>query len=405
MEQILTRTQNLRKTAAVIRRNLHDHLTKLADRHLVVTVTGPRQSGKTTLCRAAFPDHRYVSLERPDLREQAQQDPLGLLASAGDGVIFDEVQHVPELLSYLQVEVDERPRPGRFVLTGSQHFGLLGSVAQSLAGRSAFVHLLPPSLDELRRFASHPSELLSTLWSGAYPAIHDRGVPPDEWLAGYVASYVERDVRQVLQVKDLRSFQSFVRLAAGRTAQVVNLSGLAADVGVAVGTIKSWLSVLKASFLVALLPAWHRNIGKRFVKAPKLHFLDTGLCCWLLGIGSPRELSTHSSRGAIFESWVAAEILKARYHAGRRPALHHLRTRKQEEIDLVLDDRGQRIAVEVKSGRTVVAEMLRPLDRLGRLLEDPDTSVVRRLIYGGDELREWAGVSVIPWSEVATPSW
>lgn len=389
----------------MIRRDAEACLRALASRHAAVTVTGPRQSGKTTLCRAAFPDHGYVSLERPDRRDEARADPLGLLARFPEGLLLDEVQHVPELLSYLQVEIDSSPRPGRYILTGSQHFGLLDSVSQSLAGRSAFLRLLPPSWNELSRFPAPPEDLATALWTGSYPAIHDRVLPADEWLSGYVASYVERDVRQVLAVRELRAFQTFVRLAAGRTGQVLNLSSLASDAGVSVGTAKSWIGVMETSFLIALLPAWHRNAGKRLVKAPKLHFLDTGLACYLLGIGSPRELETHSARGALFESWVAAELLKARLHRGADARLHHLRTRRGGEIDLVLDGGATRWAVEAKSGLTVVSDTLRSLLREAPLLEDADTDLRLRLAYGGAERRTLRGVELLPWMEVATAGW
>ena len=389
----------------MIRRNAQARLEELATRHPSITLTGPRQSGKTTLCRAAFPQHAYVSLERPDRREEAIEDPLGFLAQLRDGAIIDEVQRVPELLSYLQGEIDQDPRPGRFILTGSQHFGLLASVTQSLAGRTAFLHLLPPSWDEVQRFERPPADLMTALWTGAYPAIHDRGIPADEWLGSYISAYIERDVRQLLEVRHLRAFRTFVRLAAGRTAQPLNLSGLSADAGVSVGTAKSWIGVLEASFIVALLPAWHRNVGKRLIKAPRMHFLDSGLCCALLGIGGPRELLTHSARGAVFESWVASEILKARFHRGTDARLHHLRTRRGEEIDLVVDGGPTRCAVEVKSGRTVAGDVIRLLSRLAPLLEDPDHQVARCLVYGGDEARESRGVQLVPWRQVQRTAW
>ena len=384
----------------MIDRDLGPHLHRLATRHPVVTVTGPRQSGKTTLCRHAFPDLPYVSLERPDLRAEVATDPLGFLSDHRHGAVIDEVQRVPELLSYLQVEVDERPEPGRFVLTGSQHFGLLRSIGQSLAGRTALVHLLPPSLGELRRFEHAPTTLWEVVLQGAYPAIHHRHVPAAEWLASYVATYVERDVREVLAIQDLRTFQTFLTLAAGTTGGLLNLSRLASDVGVAVTTIKAWVGVLETSFLAMRLSPWHRKVRSRLAKAPKLHFLDSGLACWLLGIRTAEQLAVHPLRGALFESWVASELLKQRWHVGQRAELFHYRDRRGHEVDFVLEEGGRVRAVEVKSGRTATGDQLRPLLRLAPLLEQAGLELESVLVYGGDERRRSRGVSLLPWHEV-----
>lgn len=404
--------------AAVIPRNLEASLRTLATYYPVVTVTGPRQSGKTTLCRATFPDKPYVSLEALDEREFATTDPRGFLAQHAAGAIIDEVQHAPDLLSYLQVDVDARPEHGRFILTGSQHLGLSQAIAQSLAGRTGVLHLLPLGLDELRRFPAPPQDLFDTLWRGGYPRIHDRQIPADRWLADYVATYVQRDVRQVLNVGDLHAFTTFLRLCAGRTAQVLNLSALAADAGISHNTARAWLSVLETSFLVFRLPAWHRSITTQMVKSPKLHFFDTGLACHLLGIRAPDQLVHHPLRGAIFESWVASEIYKARVHRGQAPALFHLRQQRGIEIDLVLDAPSRLVLTEAKSGATVAPDAFKSLDAAAAHLDrssitaparesgpEVPTPLARVVVYGGETAQHRTGVTVVPWHAVADYRW
>lgn len=381
----------------MIPRDLARPLRQAAASYPVVTLTGPRQSGKTTLCRAAFPRLRYVSLEPPDVRAHARADPRSFLADLEGGAILDEVQHAPDLVSYLQAEVDARPEPGRFILTGSEHFSLTGRIAQSLAGRTAVLHLLPPSLGELRRFPSPPSTLWEVLFAGAYPRIHDRGIPPSRWLGDYVATYVERDVRAVLDIGNLAAFTTFLGLCAGATAQEVNLSRLGADAGVTHNTARAWLSVLEASFLVFRSPPWLRNARKRLVKAPKLHFLDAGLCCYLLGIREPDQLRTHPLRGAIFESWVASEIFKVRAHAGLPPRIAHRREVRGAEIDIVVD-RGARgpLWVEAKSGATVAEDWFLALTAVRG---------ERRIVHGGDRAERRGDVRVVPWSRIDTEDW
>jgi len=391
----------------MIARDLADIVLDAALLYPVVTVTGPRQSGKTTLCRALFPDRPYVSLEPLDVREHAVSDPRGFLAEIEDGAVLDEVQHAPGLFSYLQEEVDRRPDPGRFVLTGSQHFGLSQQISQSLAGRTAVLHLLPPGLDELRRFPSPPEELFATLLTGAFPRIHDRAIPSDRWLADYVATYVQRDVRQLLEVGNLQTFATFLRLCAGRTAQELNLSSLAGDVGVTHNTIRSWLSVLETSYLVFRLPAWHRNPGKRLVKAPKLHWIDSGLVCHLLGIRETEQLKLHPLRGSIFESWVASEIRKAHLHRGVPADLYHLRQTRGTELDLIVEHGRALVSVECKSGRTVSGEFLRPLNWFREaMLESGEADRVDSvLVHGGDASQTRDGVAVLPWAGVADHPW
>lgn len=391
----------------MIPRNIEPRLRHLARTFPVLTITGPRQSGKTTLCREVFQDHEYLSLEQPDVRDHAIDDPLDFLERHRGGVILDEIQRAPELLSYIQGEVDRLRRPARFVLTGSHNFLLLSAVSQSLAGRSAILNLLPLSHDEVRRFPTSASDLWGTVWTGGYPAIHEEGHDPADWLSAYATTYVERDVRQVLEVRDLRAFQTFVRLCAGRTGQVLNMGSLGADAGVSAGTVRSWLGVLEASFLIKLVPGWYANPRKRLLKSPKLHFLDSGLACWLLGIRTPADLHLHHARGALFESWVVAEVLKSRLNRGRPADLFHVRNQKGEEIDLLVDD-GVRLAlVEAKSGQTIASDAFRALERWDVLLgaDACSASASRLLVHGGTMRRKRGDIEVLPWEDLAEWEW
>ena len=391
----------------MVRRTLQKRLMALATRYPVVTITGPRQAGKTTLCRAAFSKKRYVSLENDDTREYARRDPRGFLADHAAGAILDEIQRVPSLLSYVQTEVDERPKPGRFILTGSANFALLQSVSQSLAGRTALLTLLPLALEELRRFHEPPQTVDHTLWNGTYPALFDRRIEPVDWYPSYVGTYVERDVRQILNVGDLVSFRTFLGLCAGRTGQLLNSSALGADAGITHATARSWISVLEASYLAWRVPAFHANVNKRLVKAPKLHFFDSGLACHLLGIRRPEHLRAHPLRGALFESWVAAEILKASTNRGMTPALFHFRDRKGNEVDLVLDLGHELVAIEVKSGHTVASDFFAPLHAFAATFGGGRSRrrVRRVLVYAGDERQVRSDVTVLPWSNIDGFDW
>jgi uncharacterized protein len=382
-------------------------LLTAASQYPVVTITGPRQSGKTTLCRMAFPGLAYVSLEPIDFRLFAEDDPRGFLSTFTSGAILDEVQRAPDLLSYVHEAVDADPTPGRFVLTGSEHLGLSRAVAQSLAGRSAVFHLLPMSFDELSQFPSPPAQLHEVLWQGGYPRIEDRDVPPGRWLADYVTTYVERDVRQVSGVTDLATFSGFVRLAAGRSGQELNLSSLGQDVGVSHNTIRSWLSVMEATFLVALLPPWHTNFRKRFVKAPKIHFIDAGLAAHLIRIERPDQVLTHPHRGALFETWAVNEIRKWRMHRGLAPRMYHYREARGVEIDVIVETADRLLLVEIKSGMTVHSSWFRHLSELkARLRSSGDSREVEtRLIYGGDQARTQEEVKVVPWAAIHEYDW
>lgn len=292
-------------------------------------------------------------------------------------------------------------------MTGSQHFALSAQIAQSLAGRSAVFELLPPSIDELQRFPQAPSDLLEVLWMGAYPRIHDRQIPANRWLADYLTTYVQRDVRQVLNVGDLASFTAFVRLCAGRSAGVLNLSALGADAGVTHHTARAWLSVLETSYLVVRVPPWNRSLRKRLTRAPKLHFLASGLLCHLLGIRSADDLRHHPLGGAIFESWVAAEIYKTRAHRGLAPELLFCRDYKGHEVDLVLESPSTLTLIEAKSGSTVASDFFTGLDRLKALLRSAGETraITARVVFGGELGQSRSDAAVLPWREVAATGW
>jgi len=396
----------------MIRRTLEKRLKEAVKQYPVVTVTGPRQSGKTTLVRALFKDYRYVSLELPDQREFSIEDPRGFLDQFDGPVILDEVQRTPELFSYIQVMVDEHSDwRGRFILTGSQNFLLLQNISQSLAGRCAVLHLLPFALSELEgRGAISPEKLgktvpkkirppkaglLETLFTGFYPPIHDRQLPPHDWLSNYYQTYLERDVRSILNVGDIETFGRFVRLCAGRTGQLLNLSGLASDCGITHTTAKRWISLLEASFIVMLLRPHYKNFGKRLIKSPKLYFLDTGLLCYLLGVRTPQELFQRSERGAVFESFVLSELYKNFLHRGEQPGLYFWRDASGHEVDIVIDTGEELIPIEIKSAQTVASDFFNNLKYFQGLTGDESSPA--SLVYGGSDAFRRSGMAVYPW--------
>ena len=381
-----------------IPRNAEPRLQYFADGYPVLVVTGPRQSGKSTLVRHAFPGHRYVSLEDLDQREFAETDPRGFLHQFNDGAILDEAQRCPAIFSYLQTRVDERQQPGEFILTGSQQFGLLSDITQSLAGRAALLTLLPMSYDELQRAGKIDQNLDKILFNGAYPPIYDRGLKPHPWYGNYVRTYLERDVRQLIKVQDLGTFQRFLRLCAGRTGQLLNLSSLANDCGITHNTAKAWISVLEASYIVHLLPPHHQNFNKRLVKTPKLYFLDTGLASWLLGIRNSEQLATHVQRGALFETWVISELLKARYNAGETSNLYFWRDRSGHEVDLLIDQGTYLSPLEIKSGQTINRDYFKWLDFWRKLAGK--TAGKAWLVYGGEIRQSRTDVTILPWFEI-----
>jgi len=364
------------------------HIQPLFDRLLsqypVVTLTGPRQSGKTTLARATRADLPYVTLEDPDTRRFALEDPRGFLAGYPAGAIFDEVQRAPEITAYLQAVVDADPTPGRFILTGSQQFELMHGVSQSLAGRTAVLRLLPFTAAEVASLRPEAADrdLAAWLLAGFMPRIHDRRLDPSQALGDYFATYVERDLRQLAAVHDLQRFDRFVRLCAGRVGQLLNLSSLANDCGITQPTARAWIDLLQTSFLVHLLPPWFVNSGKRLIKSPKLYFCDVGLACWLLGLREPAQVRRDPLWGALFENFIVVEALKDRFNRGESAPLHFYRDAGGHEVDLLLDVGGRQHAIEIKAGATVNPDFFLGLRQFAK--DHPAHLGGGAVIHGGD---------------------
>lgn len=374
-------------------------LKQLAMLFKAVAVIGPRQSGKTTLVRSLFTDKPYVSLEDPDTRQYALEDPRGFLANYPNGAILDEAQRTPNLFSYLQGILDERNRMGEFIITGSNNFLLQQNITQSLAGRVAYLQLLPFALQELYRQDSpelaHQDTLLLT---GGYPPIHDYRIPPQDWLPNYLRTYIERDVRQIKNVTDLIVFERFVRLLAGRSGQELNITPLAVEVGVDIKTIQSWIGILESSFIIFLLRPHFKNFNKTIVKRPKIYFYDTGLVCSLLGITQEKQLEIHPLRGSIFETLMVAELVKKRTNNGKEINLYYWRDKTGREIDIIIDEVNDLIPVEIKSGKTVHSDFFKNLMYWMKLSETTKGFI----LYGGDQDQSRSnGIIVTSWRNLA----
>lgn len=363
-----------------------------------IAILGPRQSGKTTLAQATFPKHRYITLEDPLIRSFALQDPRGFLASIEDehGVILDEFQNVPNILSYLQGIIDAKKRPGYFVLTGSQNFLVNQAITQSLAGRIAIHKLLPLSIQEFSDAQLLPAAPEDAIFMGGYPRLFDTPAEPVSWYMDYVTTYLERDVRQIKTITDLNIFHTFIQLCAGRIGQQLNLTALGAEVGISHTTARAWLSLLEASYIVFTMHPYHKNFSKRLVKTPKLYFYDTGLACNLLRIDSVTQLMSHYLRGGLFESYILADLYKQYYNSSIRPALYFWKDQRHE-IDGLIEQATTLIPLEIKASKTLspsLFESLSYFEQLAQKVAQPGF-----LIYGGTDPMVFHGKKAVPWNQ------
>ena len=383
---------------AMILRSTQNRLVRLAKAFRAVAVVGPRQSGKTMLCRAVFPDKPYVSLENPDTWEFSQADPRGFLAQFPKGAIIDEVQKAPHLFSYLQQLLDETKKKGLFILTGSSNFIMQENISQTLAGRVGYIELLPLSIPEIAGYTKLPAGFASLAFKGGYPELYKGNMRPIDWYPNYVNTYIERDVRQLKNIGNLGAYLRFLKLCAGRTGQILNLASLANDCGIDAKTAGSWLSVLQTSFIVYLLRPYHGNFNKRIIKSPKLYFYDTGLACHLLGIEKYNQISTHSAKGALFENLMVTEVLKHRLNSGLPDNLYYWRDKTGHEIDLLLESAGKLTAIELKAGETIAGDYFRHMNYFDSIT---DGLLKKLLVYSGAELQMRDKLlTVVPWQQI-----
>ena len=382
----------------MIKRDIEDTLRQYAEQFKAVIITGPRQSGKTTLAKMVFPDKDYVSLEEPDYRAMALNDPRRFLDQYPEGCILDEAQRAPELFSYLQGRLDASNKPGQFIITGSQQFGVMREISQSLAGRVGLLSLMPFSNRELNRGGYSWSSVDEMLFHGSYPPVYDQKIGVVPWMNSYIDTYVERDVRQLINVRDLNRFDQFVRLCAGNIGQLFNASRLGVDCGINHGTVSNWLSILDASYITFRLHPHHRNYRKRLVKTPKIYFWDTGLACRLLGIEKPQQLALHPSRGYLFENWVVTELLKARYNAGLKNNLFFWRNNTGLEFDIIIEKGNKLTPVEVKSGATIAQAWF---DAIEKWIDLAGSDAARAyLVYGGTKSFSQKAVTILSWQNI-----
>lgn len=384
----------------MIQRHIQSHVVRLAQQFPVVAIMGPRQSGKTTLAKMTFPDYAYVTLEDLDKRLVAAQDPKGFLASFVDckGVVIDEIQEVPSLLSYMQGVVDAHDRPGFFIITGSQHFLLHEKITQTLAGRIALLTLLPLSVAEMKDAGVLPKNVEELLLKGCYPRLYDRISDVRTWCASYINTYVERDVRQVLNINNLLAFTNVLKLCAARVGNLINYADIARDAGLNQQTIKEWISVLEASFIVKNVAPYYKNFSKRVTKSSKLYFYDTGLLCYLLGIRTADELFNHPLRGAIFESFVMSEMFKNTFNINEQPALYFWRDAVGFEIDCIIEKSiMQTVPVEIKASKTLSLDFFKSLEKWPSISQSSGAVAV---VYGGDQTMQTSGGKAYAWHAV-----
>jgi len=382
----------------MIKREAEIKLIKLAKTFRSVAVVGPRQSGKTTLCRRTFPQKPYVSLENPDILEYAITDPRGFLNQYKRGAILDEIQRAPQLFSYLQQILDETKSKGLFILTGSNNFLLQENISQTLSGRIAYLQLLPLSLEEIRAAGKLKSDYKGHILQGGYPEVVAKRILVADWYAGYITTYVERDLRQLKNINNLALFIKLLRLCAGRTGQILNLTSLSNDCGIDQKTVASWLSILQSSYIIYLLKPYYNNFNKRIIKAPKLYFYDTGVACSLLGINSAKQITSHAAKGPLFENMMVIELLKKRLNNGLTDNLYYWRDKTGNEVDVLVDHAGKLTAIELKAGETISSDYFKGLNYFVSLVE---ANIQQWLVYGGSqEQKRNNGILVKPWNEL-----
>lgn len=384
----------------MINRIATERLIHLSKTFRSVAVVGPRQSGKTTLCRTVFPEKPYVSLENPDVLEFATTDPRGFLSQFNNenGAILDEIQKAPHLFSYLQQILDETKMKGLFILTGSNNFLLQESIAQSLSGRIAYLQLLPLSLEELKTSSFLKNEYAWHLITGGYPEVISEGINPTDWFPNYISTYIERDVRQLKNINNLSLFTKLLRMCAGRTGQILNMSSLANDCGIDQKTVAAWLGILQSSYILFLLKPYHNNFNKRVMKTPKLYFYDTGVACSLLGIKAAEQIAIHAAKGALFENLVVSELLKQRFNTGESDNLFYWRDKTGNEVDIIEENAGKLTAIELKAGETINNDFFKGLNYFSAL-ETPNTEKI--VVYGGNQTQNRSnGISVKPWNNI-----
>lgn len=378
----------------MIQRAAKDKLRDLASKFKAVAVTGARQTGKTTLVKQVFKGKPYLSLENPETRNFALEDPRGFLASYPHGAILDEVQRTPELFSYLQEILDNSKVKGLFILSGSNNFLLQQNISQTLAGRVGYINLLPFSIEELKKSKLLPKDDDQLMLKGFYPPIYDQEIPPLDWCPNYIRTYIEKDVRQIKNITDLIVFERFIKLLAGRSGQELNNSALAVETGVDVKTIQSWIGILESSFIIYLLKPHFKNFNKTIVKRPKVYFYDTALVCYLLGIRYVSQLKTHPLRGSIFEGMVVTELIKKRTNAGLPINLYYWRDKTGHEIDVIIDNAGKLLPIEIKSGKTLNAEFFKNIEYWSKL-SGAEKSV---LLYAGEQnQKRTTGKEILNW--------
>lgn len=383
-----------------IERKIAPRLKKLSTQFPVIGILGPRQSGKTTIAKALFPSYRYFNLEELDTRRFAEEDPRRFLKALEDekGVILDEIQRVPDLLSYIQAHVDEWHKPGFFVLTGSENILLNHHISQTLAGRIALVTLLPLSLQELEEASLLPLKMEEALFRGFYPPLYARKMEPKEWIQSYIQTYVERDVRHLKQITDLSLFQKFLQLCAGRVGQLLDLTSIGNDCGITAHTVRSWLSLLEATYVIFLLQPHHKNFNKRVIKTPKLYFYDSAIACHLLSIQSPQDLMSHYLRGGLFESMILSDLLKQRFNAGLMPNLYFWRDKSGLEVDCILEQGKELVPIEIKSSETINSDFFAGLVKWHQLAgSDPAKGYV---VYAGKEKQVRSQGVALSWRQL-----